>query len=100
MTGGGATHDAILWGTGPEAAERRAAGTPLLKVPMSSELGCVTPFIITPGAWTRKQLELQANHVAGAMGRCAGLLLCACLHVHLYVRLRLPPSVQPCGCLL
>lgn len=33
MTGGTATHDAIVWGSDPEeAARRRAAGDPLLKV--------------------------------------------------------------------
>jgi aldehyde dehydrogenase (NAD(P)+) len=68
MTGGVGTHDAIVWGSGSEAAARRAAATPLLKVPISSELGSVTPFIVTPGPGTRKQLELQANPVAMAMG--------------------------------
>lgn len=64
MTGSAVTHDAIVWGTGPEAAERKAAGTPLLDKPISSELGGVSPTIVLPGAWSAADLEFQAEHIA------------------------------------
>lgn len=64
MTGSAATHDAIVWGTGAEALERRAAGTPKLNKPISSELGGVSPTIILPGTWSRADLVFQAQHVA------------------------------------
>jgi aldehyde dehydrogenase (NAD(P)+) len=64
ITGSAATHDAITWGTGPEASARRAAGTPLLAKPISSELGGVAPIILLPGKWTKRDLRFQAEHVA------------------------------------
>eukprot|EP00198_Chlamydomonas_reinhardtii_P001445 XP_001690781.1 tRNA (uracil-5-)-methyltransferase [Chlamydomonas reinhardtii] len=68
MTGGTATHDAIVWGSTPEEqARRRAADDPVLKVPITSELGCITPFIIPPWSYTPKQLEAQAADLVVAM---------------------------------
>jgi aldehyde dehydrogenase (NAD(P)+) len=64
MTGGIATHDAIVWGTGTDAAERKKAGTPKLSKPISSELGGVAPAIVLPGAWDNADLEFQAQHLA------------------------------------
>ncbi|MFF8726624.1 aldehyde dehydrogenase family protein [Streptomyces sp. NPDC015171] len=64
MTGSAATHDAIVFGTGPEGAARKAAGTPLLEKPVTSELGGVSPTIVVPGDWTDADLRYQAEHVA------------------------------------
>ncbi|MFI1460161.1 aldehyde dehydrogenase family protein [Nocardia carnea] len=64
MTGSAATHDAIVWGTGPDAAARKAAGTPLLDKPISSELGGVSPTIVLPGRWSAADLQFQAEHIA------------------------------------
>lgn len=64
ITGSAATHDAIVWGTGEEGARRRAAGEPLLATPITSELGGVSPVIVVPGRWSRRDLRFQAEHVA------------------------------------
>ena len=64
MTGSEATHDAIVWGVGEEAVANRAAGTPKLKKPITSELGGVAPVIVVPGKWSKRDLEFQARHVA------------------------------------
>ncbi|WP_026926194.1 aldehyde dehydrogenase family protein [Granulicoccus phenolivorans] len=64
ITGSAATHDAIVWGTGADAARRRAAGTPRLTVPISSELGGVSPVIVVPGRWSPADLRFQAEHIA------------------------------------
>ncbi|GAA2752501.1 aldehyde dehydrogenase family protein [Amnibacterium kyonggiense] len=64
ITGSVVSHDAIVWGTGEEAAERKRAGTPLLEVPITSELGGASPIIVVPGAWTDAELAFQAEHVA------------------------------------
>ena len=64
MTGSALTHDAIVWGTGPEATERKQAGTPLLDKPVTSELGGVSPVIVVPGRWSDADLRFQAEHVA------------------------------------
>ena len=63
ITGSAATHDLIVWGTGPGVADRKASGTPLLKKPITSELGGVAPIIVLPGAWSQADLKYQAEHV-------------------------------------
>jgi acyl-CoA reductase-like NAD-dependent aldehyde dehydrogenase len=64
LTGSGATHDAIVFGTGEEADRRRAEGTPRLTKPVTSELGGVAPVIVLPGRWSEADLRFQAEHVA------------------------------------
>ena len=66
VTGSDRTHDALLWGApGPEREERKKRGTPLLGKDLTSELGNVTPVLVVPGAWTDRELEYQADNVAG-----------------------------------
>lgn len=78
MTGGTENHDAIVWGADPELrAQRKAARTPVLQASMTSELGCATPWFITPGGdWTTAQLR----HVAGQLATAfAAQNSCNCL---------------------
>ncbi|MEV0317321.1 aldehyde dehydrogenase family protein [Streptomyces sp. NPDC050658] len=63
VTGSERTHDAIVWGTDEEAARRRAADTPLNTKPFTSELGGVSPCIVTPGAWSAADFRFQAEHI-------------------------------------
>jgi hypothetical protein len=63
ITGSGATHDAIVWGVGEEAARRRAENDPQLKKPITSELGGVSPVIVVPGQWSEADLRYQAEQV-------------------------------------
>ncbi|MCL4812372.1 MAG: aldehyde dehydrogenase family protein [Vicinamibacteraceae bacterium] len=72
LTGSDRTHDAIVWGATAEEQERRKqAGTPRLLKRVSSELGCVTPVLVVPGPWTRRDLETQAMHVASMVANNA-----------------------------
>ncbi|GAB4083494.1 aldehyde dehydrogenase family protein [Myceligenerans cantabricum] len=64
ITGARATHDAIVWGRGEEAERRRADHDPRLTVPITSELGGVSPIIVVPGRWSDADLRFQAEHVA------------------------------------
>ena len=64
MTGSEATHDAIVWGLGEQGTAAKAAGTPRLDKPMTSELGGVAPVIVVPGRWSQADLRFQAQHVA------------------------------------
>jgi acyl-CoA reductase-like NAD-dependent aldehyde dehydrogenase len=64
MTGSEATHNAIVWGVGDDAAANRRAGTPRLHKPITSELGGVSPVIVVPGEWSQADLEFQADHIA------------------------------------
>jgi aldehyde dehydrogenase (NAD(P)+) len=64
ITGSAATHDVVVWGPGPEGQKRKAANTPLLHKPITSELGGVAPVIVVPGEWSKADLKFQAEHVA------------------------------------
>lgn len=64
ITGSVVTHDLVVWGSGAEAEERRASGTPRLQKEMTSELGGVSPIIVVPGKWSKRDLRYQAEHVA------------------------------------
>ena len=46
---------------------RRAANNPVLRVPMTSELGNVTPALICPGMWTDKQLQDKVADMVDVM---------------------------------
>jgi acyl-CoA reductase-like NAD-dependent aldehyde dehydrogenase len=82
ITGSAATFDAIVWGAatgsasgggGAATAGGEAAGEgegeaterePKLKVPITAELGGVSPIIVVPGRWSAADLKYQAEHVA------------------------------------
>lgn len=59
ITGSDRVHDIIVWGKGKEKT-----GTPRLEKRITSELGCVSPVIVVPGYWSRKELDFQAANVA------------------------------------
>jgi len=63
LTGGRATHDAIVFGVGADAARRKAANQPRLSKPVTSELGGVGPVIVVPGPWTRRDVATQAEKI-------------------------------------
>ncbi|RZU76823.1 acyl-CoA reductase-like NAD-dependent aldehyde dehydrogenase [Micromonospora kangleipakensis] len=64
ITGSEATHDAIVWGAGAAGATAKAAGTPRLTKPITSELGGVSPTIVVPGRWSAADIRFQAEHIA------------------------------------
>ncbi|MBP3977336.1 aldehyde dehydrogenase family protein [Microbacterium sp. BLY] len=69
ITGSAATFDTIVWGpsSGAGAAatkRRRRENRPLLKKPITAELGGVSPIIVVPGKWTAADLTYQAEHIA------------------------------------
>ncbi|WP_083511140.1 aldehyde dehydrogenase family protein [Microbacterium sp. XT11] len=64
ITGSAATFDTIVWGTGSAATRRRREKRPLLKKPITAELGGVSPIIVVPGEWTAADLIHQAEHIA------------------------------------
>jgi len=69
ITGSEATFRSIVWGPShtPGAAgaatRRRREGRPLLKKPITAELGGVSPIIVVPGRWSKADLRFQAEHV-------------------------------------
>jgi aldehyde dehydrogenase (NAD(P)+) len=66
ITGSDKTHDLIVWGPpGPERDDRKRRNDPLLKKPITSELGNVSPVMIVPGPYTDAELHSMAENVAG-----------------------------------
>lgn len=64
ITGSRHTHDAIVWGRDEKAEKRRAANTPLLSKPISSELGGVGPAIVVPeDGWTSENVDDVARNI-------------------------------------
>lgn len=73
MTGSIATHDKIVWGeTEKLQKERKASNRPKINKAMTSELGCVTPIIVVPGAWSERELNYQARNIASMLVNNAG----------------------------
>jgi acyl-CoA reductase-like NAD-dependent aldehyde dehydrogenase len=72
VTGSDKTHDAIVFGVGEEGERRKAKNEPLVTKPVSCELGNVSPVVIVPGEWTRKEIIFQAKHVATMVANNAG----------------------------
>ena len=65
ITGSDKTHDLIVWGKpGPERERRLAMNDPLLKKPISSELGNVSPVVVVPADYDDDQLAFMAANVA------------------------------------
>ncbi|MEX2582828.1 MAG: aldehyde dehydrogenase family protein [Gemmatimonadota bacterium] len=64
VTGSAATYDAIVFGTGETGWRRKVLDEPEIKVPVSGELGGVSPVIVVPGPWSDADLRFQAEHVA------------------------------------
>lgn len=64
ITGSARSHDAIVYGPGPEGAERKRRDEPALDKEITSELGGVGPVIVVPGPWSDADLSYQALDIA------------------------------------
>ncbi len=77
LTGSDKTYEQIVWGNnGAEADERRAQNQPLLRKPISAELGNVSPIIIVPGPYSDKEIRFQAEQIATAFTMNASFMCC------------------------
>jgi aldehyde dehydrogenase (NAD(P)+) len=66
ITGSDKTHDLIVWGPpGPEREDRKRRNDPLLRKPITSELGNVSPVLVLPGPYTEAELASMAENTAG-----------------------------------
>jgi len=72
LTGSDRTFDAIVWGEpGEEREGRKQRGERLNCRPVTAELGCVTPVIVVPGAWRRRDLAFHAENLASMVANNA-----------------------------
>lgn len=72
MTGSDKTHDAIVFGSGPEGAQRKSERKPKIDKPITSELGNVSPVIVVPGSWSATDYEFQAENLVSMLTNNAG----------------------------
>ncbi len=72
ITGSDKTHDAIVYGVGPEGAKRKAERDPVNKRRITSELGNVSPVIVVPGPWSAGDLDFQGANLASMLTNNAG----------------------------
>ncbi len=72
ITGNPRTHDAVVFGTGADGAERKRSNRPRISKPITSELGNVGPIIIVPGAWNESDLRFQAENIVTQVANNAG----------------------------
>ena len=64
ITGSRHTHDTIVWGDDGQADARRAAGTPIMTKPLTSELGGVGPAIVVPeDGWSAENVDDIARDI-------------------------------------
>jgi len=78
VTGATSTHDAIVYGTGSDAAARKAADNPVIDAPVTSELGGVGPTIVVGGEWSEADLRHQAEHIVSQKLHNHGFNCVAC----------------------
>jgi aldehyde dehydrogenase (NAD(P)+) len=78
ITGSERTHDAIVFGTGADAQERKRRNDPLLTKPITSELGNVSPTIVVPGPWTQADIRFQAEQIVTQKLHNSGFNCVAC----------------------
>lgn len=72
ITGSDKTFDAIVFGSGPEGAARKASHEPILRKRITGELGNVSPVIVVPGPWSEADLNYQAEHLVTMLTNNAG----------------------------
>jgi len=72
LTGSAATHDAIVFGAGPEGAARRARGEAVCAKPVTAELGNVTPLVIVPGRWSSRELDYWVDMAVWSKAQNSG----------------------------
>jgi aldehyde dehydrogenase (NAD(P)+) len=63
ITGHASTHDAIVYGEGGEGAANKVADRRMNQRPVESELGGVSPTIVVPGVWSRRDIRFQAEQI-------------------------------------
>ena len=78
ITGSGAAHDSIVWGSGAQGLENKKAGLPQNTRPITSELGGVGPTIVVPGPWSAADIVFQAEHIATQKLHNSGFNCIAC----------------------
>jgi acyl-CoA reductase-like NAD-dependent aldehyde dehydrogenase len=76
LTGSDKTYEAVVFGPGQEGQRRKLQRNPRMKKRFTGELGNVSPVIVVPGPWLRRDIILQARYISTWIVANAGF---ACL---------------------
>ena len=85
LTGSDKTYEAVVFGEGNDGRRRKAQRDPFIKKRFTGELGNVSPVIIVPGPWSRRDILRQAGYISTWMTANAGF---ACLSPRVIVQHR------------
>ena len=72
ITGSDKTHDAIVFGVGEEGERRKINREPRNARRLTCELGNVSPVIVVPGPWSRKDLDFHGVNIASTVVNNSG----------------------------
>lgn len=72
VTGSDKTHDAIVFGIGEEGERRKASKQPANPKRLTCELGNVSPVIVVPGPWSKKDLDFHGVNIATSVCNNSG----------------------------
>ncbi len=72
LTGSDRTYEAVVFGPGEEGKERKRRNAPLHTKRVTAELGSVSPVIVVPGPWSRRDIRAQAAKYATGLVANAG----------------------------
>ncbi len=72
LTGSNRTYEAIAFGSGAEGEKRKQEKKPILTKRFTAELGNVSPVIIVPGPWNRRDIRIQAMKIGSWLAPNAG----------------------------
>lgn len=64
LTGSVRTYDAIVFGPGENGRQRKQARQAKFTKPFSAELGNISPVIVVPGPWSKKEVKNQSERLA------------------------------------
>ncbi|MCA1784225.1 MAG: aldehyde dehydrogenase family protein [Intrasporangiaceae bacterium] len=72
ITGSDKTYEAIVFGSGEAGVNARQRGEVRSSVPVTAELGNVTPVIVVPGPWSDRDLAFHGENIASMLTNNAG----------------------------
>lgn len=85
MTGSEKTFNALVFGGGEAGRSGRTRGEPVLRKPVTAELGNVSPLIVVPGPWSSRDVHAQGAKLATWLTVNAG---CNCLTPRVVIQKR------------
>lgn len=85
LTGSDRTYEAVMFGLGEDGQKRKQEKKPILQKRFTAELGNVSPVIIVPGPWSRRDIRKQAEKYGTALTANAGF---SCVTPRVFIQMQ------------